>query len=182
MRVEIMLNGVEKEYTLKDSWEDITTENFVKVANVTQNKDLSDTHKLVLLITELSGIDIDAVMSMDIEYLQQFEKSLGFLNEAMPEYNEDHIVIGDEKYFFKADYSKLTFGEVISIEKITEKVKTDMYEVFPSLLCIFLRKKVDGKLEAFDGEFMDRADLFKQVPIHKVNKLLMGFLNGEKES
>ena len=118
MKVEIELNGSITEYKLKDSWEDVTTENFVKVANISQDENLNKTNKLVVLISELSGIDIDTLMNMSIDYIRQFEKSLALLNEPMPEYKEDYLEIDGEKYYFKSDYSKLTFGEVVSIEKI----------------------------------------------------------------
>ena len=181
MKIEVIENDELREFKLPDSWEDITSGNFTRISTIANREDLTETDRVILLISELSGIDYNTILKMDITHIEEFEKALSFLKDPMPEYKEEYIEVDNKKYYFKSDYTQLTFGEFISNEKISEGAKENIYKAFPKLLCVFLREKQDGVLEEFDGAFMKRETKFATIPIYKVIKVLMAFMNGEKE-
>src|SRR5690606_2752505 len=82
----------------------------------------------------------------------------------------------------KKDFDSLNMGEMISINLVMDENKGDITKALPRMMCILLRKKVNGELESFRNSFMDRAEMFKDVIITDISNLLAFFLDGGNSS
>jgi hypothetical protein len=104
---------------------------------------------------------------------------MDFLNKEMEPTKEDFVEIEGERYYIKFDFQNFTMGEVISIETILSKADNNIFKVMDELLCVFLRKKKEnGNLETFRGEFLERKEIFSKAPISKVFEVFNFFFVG----
>ena len=177
--VNIELEEGIKSYDFPTSWEEVTVEQFVKLFadhTPTDNELMAS----VKVMSILSGIEEEIIMAMDVEDFKNLAVQLTFISEEMPNEEVDYIEVEGEKYYLYKDFSKMTTGEIITIELLMEKNEGNIYRVMPQLLCLFLRKKKeDGKFEKFNTDMMDRADKFKKVNISKIHQVFNFFLTGE---
>jgi len=119
------------------------------------------------------------VMMMNVEDFEKLMEVFKFTTKELEAINVESIELEGEVYYLKSDFSQLTMGEVISIETILQSADGNLFKVMDKLLCIFLRKKKEnGNLEAFKGEFMNRVSIFQKAPITKVYNLFSFFLTG----
>lgn len=179
MKLELTIDGVEKNYNIPESWDDVTLGMFEKIVSIDMNgeNDLLDSMKLVSAVT---GMEMEDVMLIPIDEMPKILDLLKFANTEVEQRKTDSIKIGDDEYFVKDDFNKMTTGEVISVDMISKKYNGKVERAISEFMCIFLRKKVDGKLETFKAEFMERADLFREsVKVTDVYQLFVFFSNGE---
>lgn len=176
--LELEIDGTTNNYNLPTEWDDITVRQLQKVAKIQaeDNPNLIETSAKV--IAALLDIELETVYMLSPQAFNQLTAEVEFLNTDITTTSVDSIMVGDDEYFLKKDYNKLTMGEVISIQAIINKSKDNIIEAMPELLCIFLRKKNNGELETFKNSFMDRAEIFMDIPITQVYSILINFSNG----
>jgi hypothetical protein len=91
---------------------------------------------------------------------------------------KDYIKIGDEDWWIKKDFDKLTVGERISIDTIL--MEGGVEENFDKMLTLFLKKKdANGELETYRTSHMNRVELFrKEVNFMDVKNIMLFFSTG----
>jgi hypothetical protein len=168
------------EYNIPENWADLTVKQFMDLYRQSI-EDKDDLQRSVYIASTILGIDEDIIYMFDTDSFNEIISSLEFISKteitAQP---KDFVVINNEEYYLKKDYSKLTVGEIISIDTIiSQSHNNNPYTQMDKLLCIFLRKKKDnGKLEQFKPEFMNRAKLFETLSIEDVYNVVGFFSSG----
>lgn len=174
----LTIDEVEYKFQLAESWDDVDVETFMKIHN------LENTNQIQLMIDILnifSDIDKDIIEMIDYKIFNDIISSLNFIKDKIDSQVKDKITINDEDYYIKKDFTKMTMGEVVSIETLTERTGGDLVKAMPELLCIFLRKKKEsGKLEEFKNEHLERVDLFKKIKITDVYNLFFYTILSQK--
>jgi hypothetical protein len=178
VEINLEIEDEVKVFTLPESWDEITIDDFIKLFNIDRTG-LSDVELAVKTIALLTNMDEEIIMTMDFKDFEKVANVLLFTTKDVEPTNSDFILIEDEKYYIKNDFSKLTMGEVISIETLLQSADGNLFKVMDKLLCVFLRKKNEkGELETFKGHFMDRAEMFKKAPISRVYNVFSFFSTG----
>lgn len=179
MKLELTIDGNLKEYSIPESWDDVTLGMF---EGIVRSKDEEGTElmKAMKLVCAVTGIELKYVMGMPIEDLGKILDVLKFSDTPVPQEKKESIEIEGEEYFFRDVFDKMTSGEVYSIDLIAQNHGQKAEYALSEFMCIFLRKKIDGKLEDFQAEFMERADLFRNnVKVVDVYQLVIFFSDGE---
>lgn len=178
INLKLEIDDEVKEFTLAENWDEVTIGDFVKLFSF-EREGLNSVELSVKIINVLTDIDENLIMMMDVKDFETLTEVFSFTSKELTPINVESVELEGETYYLKNDFSKLTMGEVISIETILQSADGNLFKVMDKLLCIFLRKKKNnGKLEAFKGEFMDRVNLFKKAPISKVYNIFSFFLTG----
>ena len=179
----IDLDGEEKEFSIPTSWNEVTVKKAAKLAEI-QLKNKTDIESAADIVSVLADIDQETIYMLTAHQFNDLVEHIKFTLEKIdsPEL-KDSIFIEDEEYFLKKDFTKLTMGEIISIDTILKQYENNIAPAMAKLLCIFLRKKKEnGSLETFKNSFMEREILFEEVIISDVNDLFLFFLDGENLS
>lgn len=175
----LIIDGEEKSYNIPNSWSEVSVGQAMHLQHMAEFTG-TDIERVVKILTIFCpDIDIDDIYAMTPEQFNQIVEMIGFVGTPVEGELVDSLMIGDEEYFLKKDFTQLTMGEVISIDMITNEANGDISKVLPKLLCVFLRKKKEnGKLESFKASFMDRAEMFESVKIADVNNIFSFFTAG----
>jgi hypothetical protein len=152
IELEIELGNEKKTYNLPESWDEVSVDDYVKLTSIDNDK-LSQVQVVVKNLSVLTGIDEDTMYKIPMETFNGIVEYLYFFNQPLEGELVDSVELEGEEYFVKKDFDKL-------------------------LLCIFLRKKVDGKLEEFSNDMMGRSELFGKISINKIHKLFSFFSVG----
>lgn len=177
-KVTIEIDDEVKEYNLPSNWDEITLDEFIRLFSIDRT-DLNPLEMSVKTIEILVGIDEEILLMMKSSDFELLATELSFTTQDVTPVNVEFITLNGEEYWIKKDYNQLTMGEIISIETILESADNNIFKVMDKLLCIFLRKKKEnGKLETFKGEFMERATLFRKTPVSQIYNIFNFFLLG----
>jgi hypothetical protein len=178
INIQLELDGELMDFNMPTSWSEITIETAGKIYSINV-EGKTKIESSVEIISILTGIETDYLYMLTPQQFGEIVEATKFTNEEIKGELVDSIVIGEEEYFLKKDFSQLTMGEVISIETILKQFDNNYMAALPQLLCIFLRKKKEnGALESFKNSFMERANIFKNIIITDVNNLLIFFSGG----
>lgn len=174
--VNIELEEETKTYDFPTSWDEVSVEKFMKIYTASDIK-YEGILGSVKVLSAISGIDEDILMMMDINDFKNLADQLAFVNTDVPKQDIDCIEVGGDKYYLYSDFNKFTTGEIITIELLLEQGGGNIFPVMLDLLCVFLRrKKEDGSFEKFNTNFMNRKELFKNVPISQIFHIFAFFL------
>ena len=177
-KVTIEIDDEVKDYDLPSNWDDITLDEFIRLFSIDRSE-LNPLELSIKTIEVLVGINEEILLMMKSADFETLATELSFTTEDVKAVNVDFITIGGEDYYIKNNFNQLTMGEIISIETILDEADNNIFKVMDKLLCIFLRKKKEnGKLETFKGEFMERATLFRKTPISQIYNVFNFFLTG----
>lgn len=173
----IEIDDNKQQINIPHSWDDISIKTYRLL--MTLNNDLSLITLRIKTISIILNIDEDIVRMIPTEDFIKIEEALQFItNTKINDEQNESIIINDEEYFCYNDFKNLTVGEQESINIIMDKYQHNILEGYNELLCILLRKKKDnGKLETFKSEMMNRADMFDNISINKINGLMFFFSN-----
>ena len=119
---------------------------------------------------------------MNMEQFKEISNQLGFIYTSVEAVKVDYVEIEGEKYYLNMDYDKYNAGEVISIDTILRQGNYDYINTIEEILCIFLRKKINDKIEPFTTDLFIRKELFKKLNISEVNNVFSFFLSGGNSS
>jgi hypothetical protein len=180
--VNLILNvdGEEKTYNIPSEWNEVTVGQAADL-NDLSTFDGTEIEKIVKILTIFCpDIDTDDIFAMTPEQFNQIVEMIGFISNPVDGDLADSIVLDGEEYFLKKDFTKLSMGEIISIDVIMKQTGGDISKALSKMLCIFLRKKKEnGELETFKNKFMEREELFRSAKITDVNNLMLFFTVGE---
>ncbi len=179
--VEITIDDQTKQYEFPNSWNEITIDKYKKLYSIPQAEDNNLMYSFDLL-NAISGIEKDILYLMAIEDFKSLIDQLKFIYTPVESTQVEYVEVNGEKYYLHTDYSKYTAGEIISIDTILKKYNQNYVLCIDELLCIFLRKKVDDKIEKFTTDLFKRRELFSTIPISDVNNVFVFFLTGNNLS
>lgn len=182
--VEINNNGRIINVECPDNWGEINVITFLKIiekkTEILQKENILISDE-VDLVSIICGISDKILYQMNLEDLQKFSNIISFINKDIEKTPKEFIEINDEIFYVKNDFSKMTLGEVASIQNLIERNKNDVIQALPELLCVFLRKKdEDDNLEEFENKFLERRFKFNQVIISDIYNIINFFFDGEK--
>jgi len=176
IELNLKVNGVKDKYEICNDWSEATVEQFMKFSAI-DFKAKTEIETLVDVISAFSSISPDELLLIPAKKFMKIIDAMEFTKSKLPEVEKDSIIINDEEYFLKKDFKDLNTGEMISINMIIEQGDDNLNRVIDKLLCIFLRKKVDGEIEVFTNDMMSRCDMFKKVKITEVYEMFIFFSN-----
>lgn len=167
-KIIIEHNNKNNEYLIPENWNDITVKKFSEVNKISQ--EITGIQQKIELVSILCNIEKNIIYKMYSDQLDEiFNQISFFLNtDELLINDKNSIIINDEEYFFYNDIEKFTVAEEINITNISEYYNNDITKAFGEFLCIFLRKKINGKFEEFDESFMERVDMFNNLSIKDV--------------
>ena len=168
-----------KSYFFPEDWTEVTVKQFCNVYKI-KGDDYSQLEYSMILLSTLSGIERETVELMSIDDFKMLLDKLKFITNEVEKIDVESIKVGEDEYYLHSDFNRFTTGEIITIEMILKKANNNLFEVMSELLCIFLRKKKDnGNLEKFKTTFMERKELFENIPVSQVYHIFNFFLTGE---
>lgn len=176
-----------KDYNLKNKWEDITMKDWITIQKLDRNKNLyMDELYTIKVFEALTDATEDELMDLELDTLNKIISNIKFLTEPIPKRNNKKIKVGDIYYMFVGNLNKLTMGEVISIKTFQENVK-DEFESMMLMMAILVRpvKVEDGKdvIERFDGATVKtRSEDLLAAKLIDLNHFLVFFFNGNLNS
>ena len=182
VNINLDIDGTLKSYDFPESWDDVTVGQFEKLSLIQNSR--NSIQYIAEVISALSELTVDEFFMVPSSDFDRLSSVVNFTLTPVKAEPKDSIILNEEEYFTVNDFSKMNIGEVFSIETIVESKAgvdgvTNIDSIISKLLCIFLRKKVDGKIETFKNTFMEREELFKQVKITDVHNLFLFFSIGK---
>lgn len=178
----IELDGEEHNFNVPTGWNEVTVKTAAALSAV-KKTDRTDIEVMVDIISLLANIDGELIYMLTSEQFNEVVEIVKFTTEEIKGEMADSVIINDEEYFLKKDFSQLTMGEIISIDTIIAQNENNIAPAMAKLLCIFLRKKKEnGSIESFKNSFMERESLFEQVIISDVHNLFLFFSDGRNSS
>ena len=179
--LKIEIDDEVMEFNIPESWAEVTVEQYIDSLKIDRDN-LKEIDIMIELLGVFCDVDRDIVEQMPYDKFNELILVLSFTNEPIKEELADSVMVGEEEYFLKKDFTSLTMGEIISVEALIGSHE-DLSMAIPELLCIFLRKKKEnGKLEKFKSSFLKRADSFKKLSIESVHQVFFYFSDGKNLS
>ena len=181
IELKVNIDGQEKSFSMPSGWDEVTIGTFEKIANCSVGD--NELQESIEILGYVTGMDDETLYALPIDQVPVIMEQLKYINEPISNEPKEFVEVGGQKYYFKQDFDKLTTGEVLSIDMLNQKYEEQVYKGIAEMLCVFLRKKIDGKLESFRKEHMERAEAFrKEVMIADVYQLFVFFSSGKTMS
>jgi hypothetical protein len=165
----------EKEYSLPNTWEDLTVEVFIEVLKLEKTKDLYQYDELYVarMIEILLGISEEELNEFELEIFTILVEEVHFLQKEPTYENKKEIFIDEVKYVTPSNFNKLTLGEYASIKTLTKDKPYE--EQMLTILSIIVRPEGE-KFEA--AKINERKDRFKKLRLVDINEAVNFFLSG----
>ena len=174
MKVKIKKGGKKKEYSIINSWSDVTLEKWMQLIDKetdSKTKEEEDTIALLSnipkkLIKELALRDVAIIMAKLAEIQSEQSTVLKKVFE-----------INGVEYGMHPDFSEITLGEYADIESF---VKDGLENNMPNIMAILFRPITEQKgeaytIEGYDGNIKIRAEVMKQMSAEQVQSALVFF-------
>lgn len=179
--LKVNIEGEERAFQMPESWEEVSVGLFEDIAQMeVNNVDLGNS---MTIISALTGMNQELLWQVPVNEMPKILEHVQFLKQPIEDDPKEFIVIDGEEYFMKKDFDNLTYGETISLDIIQKEFGEQVQKAFGKMLCVFLRKKIDGKLEPHLPEHLDRLEMFRtKVMISDVYQLFVFFSSGKNTS
>lgn len=149
---------------IKESWSEVSIEDYIKLSSLDND--------LIGIIELFTNADRKTLEQIDADEMEIINQHLGWVNNQP---SADVIIkefkAGGDTYKYEREFNKLTLGEVVTFEMLTESNNLSHLQTIPLFLAVVLRK-VDskGKAEEWNADFVsERVTLFeKQLNIAEV--------------
>lgn len=178
INIEIEIDGVSTMYNFPSSWDEINISTYKKLHQLEKPTEETNLLYLFELIGAVSDIDKSILYQMDINQFQQIANNLSFIYGEVKNKSVDYVEVDGEQYYLHTDFNKYNAGEIISIDTILKRNNYDYISCMSELCCIFLRKKIDGKIEPFTTDLFHRKTMFDNLKVSEVNNIFSFFLSG----
>lgn len=178
----------DKEFQLKNDWQDITMKDWIAFQRLHRNKDLyMDLVYSVKVFDILTNATEDELMDLEIDIMNNLTANISFLGNPIPVRNSKKVLVGDKYYIFLGDLNRITMGEHISIKTFQQTIKDD-FDLMMLMMAVLIRPVVTDengveKIERFDGATVkSRSEELLKAHLIDVNHLLAFFFNGSQKS
>lgn len=171
----------EKEYNIVDSIGELKLEeyfDFMKLKELFEKEELTDVEYITEIISLLSGIHPDELMTLTIESMNElYEYVIEIIKKQMPVENIKYpVIIGEDKFYLDTKLDEMSYGQWLSIMNFIKMNDCSTLEVAPEFLAMFLRKKN----EKYDVNVIkSRIELFKNnlkfKHLHMVSTFFLTF-------
>ena len=176
--VSIIKEGKRHKFEIPTKWEDVSIEQFCKTFTI-DRENMLDMEVAIEYAVILTDIPRELLYDLTTPEFQLISENLEFINTSVDSNMKESVMVEGEEYFLHNDFQNYTFGEQITAEIILDKNQGNLLGCMDQLLCVMLRKKVDGKIEKYDTSFKERGDMFKQIPITDIYQLFSFFINSK---
>jgi len=160
---------------LKNAWAEVTLGEYMDINNVLEDKELKNRplKQNVMMAAILSGKTVAEIEDIDHAGFTQVLNSLEFMDTVPLVSAEPTFLVKGDRYIFHPDFSKLTTGEMISIETVLGDAEKGAGDSMKMLLAILIRPAIkveDNKetevtyiIEKFDADKLEtRAQIFTE--------------------
>ena len=116
---------------------------------------------------------------MSFSDFKQLTEQLQFIYTPVENKKLTAIDLEGDMYYIHTDFNKYTAGEIITIDTILRQYNHEYIKCMTDLLCVFLRKKDNDKVEIFTTDLLNRKELFSKIKIGDINNVFGFFLSGK---
>jgi oligoribonuclease (3'-5' exoribonuclease) len=166
-----------KKIIIPESWSEVT------ISQLREILELDTTNKMKYAIevaSILSDTDTETIRGLSATYLNEVNKSLGFIND-LPKLGYSNNFTVDGQLYAVNDFKYFTLGQWIDIEMLGKDWKSNLHKI---LAVIYLpATEVKGKLiiEKYDGKIDDRAEVMDKMKVSEVYSASVFFSNFGQE-
>lgn len=178
IKVEIEIDGELTTYSFPTSWDDITISQYQRLYEIPKRED-NNLFYYFDVLHALSNIEHSVLQQMSFSDFRQLTEQLQFIYTPVVDKKLTGIELEGDVYYIHTDFNKYTAGEIITIDTILRQYNNDYVKCMTDLLCVFLRKKVNDKVEIFTTDLLNRKGLFSTIKIGDINSVFGFFLSGK---
>lgn len=178
IKVEIEIDGELTTYSFPTSWDDITISQYQRLYEIPKRDD-NNLFYFFDVLHALSNIEHSILQQMSFSDFRQLTEQLQFIYTPVVDKKLTAIELEGDVYYIHTDFNKYTAGEIITIDTILRQYNNDYVKCMTDLLCVFLRKKVNDKIEIFTTDLLNRKGLFSTIKIADINSVFGFFLSGK---
>ena len=166
-----------KKIIIPESWSEVT------ISQLREILQLDTTNKMKYAIevaSILSDTDTETIRGLSATYLNEVNKSLGFIHE-LPKLGYSNNFTVDGQLYAVNDFKYFTLGQWIDIEMLGKDWKSNLHKI---LAVIYLpATEVKGKLviDKYDGKIDDRAEVMDRMKVSDVYSASVFFSNFGQE-
>jgi len=174
MKIKVKKEKKEENYTLIDSWDEVTLEKWMKFINFNEKGSASEA---VETLTSLSDMPKNVVESLGINDVANLMNHLSNLQASPKSKLKKVFEIDGIEYGMHPDLSSLTLGEYADIETF---LKQGIEKNMPKIMAILFRPVISKEneaytIEAYDGDINIRAEIMKKMSSVQVQQALVFF-------
>jgi len=176
MKLKIEQEGQINEFTLINKWSDVTLESWGKLVDF---KKESPTEEALKTIATLSDIPQKYIKALSIKDVAKILSNLAEIQAEESTLLQRIIKLEGVEYGFHPNLDEITLGEYADIEHLIESgFEENMANIIAILYRPILSK--DGSsytIEAYDGNYDERANVIKNMKAQEVQSSLLFFWN-----
>jgi hypothetical protein len=174
MKVKIKKGAKTREYKLISSWEEVTLEKWVKLAEL---EGLSKSEEAEGIIEAFSNIPNTLVKGLALPDVSAILNRVAKLQNEKNSSLKKIIEVDGKIYGFHPQLSDITLGEYADIEIF---IKNGIDKHLPEIMSVLYRPIVEREgdayiIEAYDGQIDVRAEKFKKMSAENVESALVFF-------
>ena len=176
MKVKIKKEGKVKEFSLINSWSDVTLSTWLQLIDFETG---TKTEEATETIAALSDIPKKLIKELSLSDVAVIMSKVGELQAKQDTKLKRIIEINDVEYGFHPDLDSISLGEYADIEQF---IKNGIDKQLPELMSVLYRpiklKKNDIYIiEPYDGDIRLRAEEMKLMSAEQVQSALFFFYN-----
>ena len=176
MKLKIEQEGQINEFTLINKWSDVTLESWGKLVDF---KKESPSEEALKTIATLSDIPQKYIKALSIKDVASILSNLAEIQAEESTLLQRIIKLDGVEYGFHPNLDEITLGEYADIEHLIESgFEENMANIIAILYRPILSK--DGSsytIEAYDGNYDERANVIKNMKAQEVQSSLLFFWN-----
>jgi len=174
MKVNIEKEGKTQKYKVISSWEEVTLEKWVKLAEL---EGLSKSEEAEGIIAEFSNIPNTLIKQLALSDVAAILNRVTELQDEKDSSLKQIIEVDGKEYGFHPQLSDITLGEYADIETF---IKNGVQENLPEIMSVLYRPIVEKEgdayiIEAYDSNIDIRAEKFKKMKAENVESALVFF-------
>ena len=175
MKVKIKKDGKSETYNIIDSWSDVTMESWMQLIKAKDLGKAEDAKTSILALSDIPDTLINQLSLKDVAILME---TMGKLQSEQEILLKKVIYIDGQEYGFHPNLDDITIGEYADIETM---IKSGLEDNLPELMAVLFRPIVDRKgeaykIQAYDGDITERAEVMKKMSSEQVQGALVFFL------
>jgi hypothetical protein len=178
IKVEIEIDGELTTYSFPTSWDEITISQYQRLYEIPK-REVNDLFYYFDVLNALSNIEHSVLQQMSFNDFKKLTEQLQFIYTPVEDKKLTAVELEGEIYYIHTDFNKYTAGEIITIDTILRQYNHDYIKCMTDLLCVFLRKKINDKIEPFTTDLLNRKELFSKIKIGDINSVFGFFLSGK---
>lgn len=149
----------DKPYSYPTSWEEIPYRQFLQIAPIRANKDLSPLQRGGRYVVLLTGLEQEIIDAAEPKLVLSILEQLMFLSEEPTDVVVTEFEINKETYYVK-DLDLATYGQFANYEQVGYMYKKNPLAGIPKQLAMLCRKAGESPEDLPDAELDRRAELF----------------------